>query len=1439
MIAHAYVMATYSIPPLQGVRISPLFLAVPLTFGPSLASPPRSAADMALPLEKLERTHEILARISEGGMGTVYKVRHRLLEELRAAKVMKAGLSDSEEIKARFMIEARTAASLRHPNIAILYDFRVEEDGTGVILMEYIDGVTLQEAIHRSSPLPLPLVLVIAEQTLSALDYLHSAGLVHRDIAPDNVMVTVRGGQPLIKLIDLGIAKALEEKHDLTASGRFLGKVRYASPELLQTTETIDARSDLYSFGVVLYELLTGCYPIPGKNIQSIIAGHLWGDVGDFESDDPTGRLPQNLRDLVLKMLEKDPEDRPKTAREVFDVLSGLRREFDTTGNAAALEEIVAQVTLDPDSVLAPPLPPPQGFVAGPDELTERFEIVGSGNSFDDLLDQANQALESGDYAQARTFATEALAVHPDSHRARMLLTAAEMAERRLEASRALEGIESLLEQQRLADAFAELVKWRSQFPNDPRFDELESKLDAATHDLKVRKQKRAEHKQMEVVLERAHRALVESKYDAAREAVEKVLELEPKNDSARALLSSICAAEEEAAKAQRAKEIEEQVAQLVRSGRGSQLEAEMSELAEVLEGSQLVEAQARIRDGQIQWSLAEGRKKLELGEAEAARGNLLDVLALDPQHTVAEQLAVDVDKIIEDQMQRIREQLESAASERSAGNFEQAREHYGSVLEIEPKNLAARTGLSEIDELQEELAKRERDAQAHLRASESLQAEGRLDEAASAAAAALDVDPASTLAQQRLEDLTAAAEEERRRQDFLERFETFKAELLGLLASNVDAARSKLESAPTELQDFGRFVELTAAVEGGERELRRLLDQASAEILDDRLDAAAATLDRALERAPENPRSLRLKQRIDAYLRDRIDREERERAVASEIEGLREIAESDLHRAELQLQTAIAKHGPHELFDDVRTEIEAALTEAQVAEAQTLLAEVREALESEAIERAAEPLEQLEALDLPAGIVLEIEALEARYREQVEAAETRQALAETTLELDRLLEVNDLERAREVLRTAHQRFGHIEELEPAAIAIDCLEGQERRVQMEQVEMDVRGRLEAGDTQSALKSLERGQEKVGEDPALDQLRHEIREAMEETGAVEAPTEDGPSEAPTIAARMPSEAPTEAFAMSSAVPNSEQETSEIEAIQSELETAVHEGNLQGARSMLDALSPAQQLTLGSFRVHLEELEEDFRTHQLEMLRQQASDQRDADDLRGALKSLREAVSLAPEDADLTTEIHWIQKEIRDQRSAAARTNRLGAEIGAIEELWNKGRVRTALKHLDRVALKLDATEELSALRNQLVAEIPTGLRDRRLWLAAAVALPTLVLGFVLGTRTAPAPDLPEAVLVINALPWAEVIAIDPATGGSVELGEDRSTPLRVLIPTGSYSVQLRGPSGDQTALEVEVPPAGTSVVHSFQQGDLDGFLEEIDRGGGLQETTASR
>ncbi|HEY6051044.1 MAG TPA: serine/threonine-protein kinase, partial [Thermoanaerobaculia bacterium] len=224
---------------------------------------------MPQPGTLIEGKYEILGKLREGGMGAIYKVRHRLLDEIRVIKVMRPQILSNEEMKRRFVEEARTATKLKHPNICTIYDFALDEDGTAYLVMEFIDGVTLADLFRTPDPPGLPVTLEVAHQALLALGYLHRRNVVHRDVAPDNLMLTSdEEGRPLIKLIDLGIAKALDSKSgDMTSTGVFLGKLKYASPEqygALAPGEKIDGRSDLYCLGVVVYELLTGKRPFVG-----------------------------------------------------------------------------------------------------------------------------------------------------------------------------------------------------------------------------------------------------------------------------------------------------------------------------------------------------------------------------------------------------------------------------------------------------------------------------------------------------------------------------------------------------------------------------------------------------------------------------------------------------------------------------------------------------------------------------------------------------------------------------------------------------------------------------------------------------------------------------------------------------------------------------------------------------------------------------------------------------------------------------------------------------------------------------------------------------------------------------------------------------------------------------------------------------------------------
>ena len=274
------------------------------------------------PATLVEGKYEVLAKIREGGMGTIYKVRHRLLDEIRVIKVMRPNVAADDDFKRRFLDEAKTATRLKHPNICAIHDFALDADGVSYLVMEYIDGVTLGDLLKAQGSVKVPLALEITHQTLLALGYLHKKKIVHRDIAPDNLMLTVdEEGESTVKLIDLGIAKVLDRDANMTSSGVFLGKLRYASPEQYGTLpqgSMIDGRSDLYSMGLVLYELLTGKRPFIGETPIELMRAHVYNTPTPFNESDPKGLVAEEIRQIVFKALQKNRDDRFPTAQD-FD----------------------------------------------------------------------------------------------------------------------------------------------------------------------------------------------------------------------------------------------------------------------------------------------------------------------------------------------------------------------------------------------------------------------------------------------------------------------------------------------------------------------------------------------------------------------------------------------------------------------------------------------------------------------------------------------------------------------------------------------------------------------------------------------------------------------------------------------------------------------------------------------------------------------------------------------------------------------------------------------------------------------------------------------------------------------------------------------------------------------------------------------------------------
>ncbi len=294
------------------------------------------------PQKMVGSKYEIVGKIREGDVGGVYKVRHRLLDELMVIKVLRRQLAFDDEMLQRFPNEAQNAIRLHHPNIARIHDFAVDaEEGIAFIVMEYIDGLSLEDVIEGSGPPSIPLTVEISRQFLIALGYLHDHGIVHRDVAADNIMVSRdEHGEPLVRLIDVGIAKSESAAGGMTPTGVHGGKYYYSSPEhfgIGSAAAKVERRSDIYSFGALLYRLLTGVLPIRGDTFRSLAAAHVYHEPLPFSETDPEGLVPEGLQRVVLHALAKGLDDRIGSAEEFSQALA----KFAATGShRAELDEI-------------------------------------------------------------------------------------------------------------------------------------------------------------------------------------------------------------------------------------------------------------------------------------------------------------------------------------------------------------------------------------------------------------------------------------------------------------------------------------------------------------------------------------------------------------------------------------------------------------------------------------------------------------------------------------------------------------------------------------------------------------------------------------------------------------------------------------------------------------------------------------------------------------------------------------------------------------------------------------------------------------------------------------------------------------------------------------------------------------------------------------------
>ena len=295
----------------------------------------------------LGKRYELLEQIGGGGMAVVYLARDTFLDRLVAVKLLRDEYSDDQDFIRRFHKEAKAVASLSHPNIVSIYDFG-EEGKTSFLVMEYVEGRTLKSLIQEEAPLSVEQVVDIGRQICAGISEAHAQNIVHKDIKPHNILVDRNG---IVKVTDFGIAQAVDNM-TITHNKGILGSAHYFSPEQAKG-EAVDFRSDIYSIGVVLYEMVTGHVPFTGENPVTVALKHIQNTPVSPRKQGVD--IPLQLDWIIMKALAKDPAARFASAQEMEEELAVVatgaklsRTSYDNGKSRRQLEEAAEVRRLEP-----------------------------------------------------------------------------------------------------------------------------------------------------------------------------------------------------------------------------------------------------------------------------------------------------------------------------------------------------------------------------------------------------------------------------------------------------------------------------------------------------------------------------------------------------------------------------------------------------------------------------------------------------------------------------------------------------------------------------------------------------------------------------------------------------------------------------------------------------------------------------------------------------------------------------------------------------------------------------------------------------------------------------------------------------------------------------------------------------------------------------------
>ncbi len=264
--------------------------------------------------------------LAKGGMGVVYRGRHRLIDKAVAIKILRPEFADNREITQRFLTEAQAASAIGNEHIVDITDYGELPEGATYIVMEFLEGEALSRRVAHEKRLTIAEIIDVARQAAEGLQGAHEAGIVHRDLKPDNIFLTRRGkDENFVKILDFGIAKVASSQNQITRAGHIFGTPHYMSPEQAKGDE-LDNRSDIYSMGVILYELVSGKVPFDGENPLGILTQHMYTEATPLHAACEPGRVDVGLEAIVSKCLLKEPWQRYGSMAELDEDLTRLQR---------------------------------------------------------------------------------------------------------------------------------------------------------------------------------------------------------------------------------------------------------------------------------------------------------------------------------------------------------------------------------------------------------------------------------------------------------------------------------------------------------------------------------------------------------------------------------------------------------------------------------------------------------------------------------------------------------------------------------------------------------------------------------------------------------------------------------------------------------------------------------------------------------------------------------------------------------------------------------------------------------------------------------------------------------------------------------------------------------------------------------------------------------